>query len=491
VKLSIEADEHARRTLMLRSFFRQFRNNNVPDSYYQYVRGEIELDELKTRHPREYRHADKEAWNARLGQEDRNEVHSRITKALDGATDWILLGGPPCQAYSMVGRSRMKPVEGEDFDKDHRHFLYKEYLRILADHSPTVFVFENVKGLLSSKINGRPIFSEILSDLTNPSKIAQDGSKSKNDPRYTLYSLNGDSSSTSTSMEPAEFVIRSERHGIPQRRHRLIIIGVLNDPEKITCDSTSLALTVQPEVGIENVIEDLPRLRSGVSRPIGGFSEWIETLTEYAKTGTSDHQDAIRAQISKIVNNVKTESKATPLRQGQPFTPYLARPRYRSDWYVSERLGGVTNHSARNHMKGDLARYLFSAAFSELNERSSTLKDFPNSIMPEHKNAKRARKSGHFADRFRVQSKGRAATTITSHISKDGHYYIHYDGTQCRALTVREAARIQTFPDDYHFEGNRTQQYVQVGNAVPPLLAIQIAAEVFNIVRTRMVTRAD
>ena len=87
VKLSIEADEHARRTLMLRSFFRQFRNNNVPDSYYQYVRGEIELDELKTQHPREYRHADKEAWNARLGQEDRNEVLNRITKALDGATD--------------------------------------------------------------------------------------------------------------------------------------------------------------------------------------------------------------------------------------------------------------------------------------------------------------------------------------------------------------------------------------------------------------------
>lgn len=128
-------------------------------------------------------------------------------------------------------------------------------------------------------------------------------------------------------------------------------------------------------------------------------------------------------------------------------------------------------------MATDLERYLFCSAFAAKHNKPAKLYDFPKSLLPDHDNAKGAAKGEKviFADRFRVQMPDRCSTTITSHICKDGHYFIHPDCTQCRSLTVREAARLQTFPDDYYFMGNRTAQYQQVGNAVPPLLAQQIA----------------
>ncbi len=134
------------------------------------------------------------------------------------------------------------------------------------------------------------------------------------------------------------------------------------------------------------------------------------------------------------------------------------------------------------HFVDDLYRYFYAACFAQAKHRSPVLRDFPADLLPDHKNATRALNGNTlFADRFRVQVSNRPATTVTSHISRDGHYYIHPDPTQCRSLTVREAARLQTFPDNYIFCGSRTSQYVQVGNAVPPLLANQIAAIVYDV----------
>jgi DNA (cytosine-5)-methyltransferase 1 len=473
IGLSVEKDPFAHQTLELRAFYRQFGKKNVPSEYYEYLRGKISRDELFKKHPVHASHAKREAWMATLGEEDRNLVKTRINHALHGASDWVLIGGPPCQAYSLAGRSRMMGGYKGEYEKDPRHFLYKEYLHILAEHQPPVFVMENVKGLLSSKVQQKNTFELILSDLQNPSNANGKPGKSLS---YKLFSISRSHPASFWELMPEDFVVHSEDYGIPQARHRIIILGIRSDIYK----SDPVSLDPRSEqVHIEDVIGDLPKLRSGLSKEEDSAEEWQNSIREienakWLKAVKPEFKIAILSNLKKV---------GSKLDRGQSFVPFAPEPEKHYKWYVDENLSGVCNHESRSHIRSDLHRYFFAAVFARENGRSPTLGDFPKELLPNHENVQEALNNSKFNDRFRVQLKGKPSTTVVSHISKDGHYYIHYDPSQCRSLTVREAARLQTFPDNYFFEGNRTQQYHQVGNAVPPLLAHKIAAIVYRVLQ--------
>ena len=479
VRLSIEMDPDAHTTLELRSFFRQFPKGAAPDGYYERLRGTITTEELFARHPAEGALAKAEAWQAELGKVPTKDLHERIRQAVAGSPQWVLCGGPPCQAYSIVGRSR----RGGIADDDKRVYLYREYLRILAEHEPSVFIMENVKGLLSSRVAGSGIFEQILADLHAPG--ASVGHK-RSTAQYRVLSLVQAPRLFDThgnpQFDPQAFVIRSEQYGIPQTRHRVILLGVRED----LWDVGVPILTPAPrEVPVSQVLQGLPKLRSGLSRTTDGPEEWRAALEDVVhagllKTLPNGHYAEVRRAVIDGLDGVRNYRAD----RGGEFVPCQPGIGFRPEWFLDPRIGGVVNHASRPHMASDLHRYLFATAYAKVVGRSPELRDFPIALLPAHRNVTEAGKELYFDDRFRVQVPNRPSTTVTCHIAKDGHYYIHYDPSQCRSLTVREAARIQTFPDNYLFCGTRTAQYRQVGNAVPPLLAQQIAHVVLSILQS-------
>ena len=470
VRLSIEKESAPIQTLWTRAFFHQFRETRVPCSYYEYLSGDIDRDELARRYPGEANEAASRCMQLELGASAGIEatVADSIKRAKSKAKDWVLIGGPPCQAYSNIGRVKNQSLEHYNPDTDIRFELYREYLKIIGTHWPSVFVMENVRGLLSASHRQESIFKRMVTDLSQPARALElDGISTPFAYAYRLYSVVSNASfldGIGAVPSPTEFVVKSEDYGIPQARHRVIILGVRDD---ISAQPEPL-LRETDKVTSNRVLNGLPRVRSGLSRQ-DSTDGWIKSIKNIVNQPWWDEvEESIRHRICSVVENISVpEGGRGHLR----FLDMSSSCEYRPDWFEDRRLSGTLNHNARAHRADDLWRYLFAACFMEHSNQKFRIGDFPPGLRPRHRNIESALTNGTFADRFSVQPKDAPSRTVVSHIRKDGHYYIHYDPTQCRSLTVREAARLQTFPDNYLFEGSRTDQYGQVGDAVPPLLS--------------------
>jgi len=228
---SIEKDSSAHRTLKLRAFYRSF-DNNVPDAYYNFLKGNLGSspeDSLfqDQRFSEHIKQAEREARKLTLG-EDNLEIETAIQDAL-GSDECVLIGGPPCQAYSIAGRARNVSKADYRIEDDHRSRLYKEYLNVIARFQPLIFVMENVKGILSSKLDGANVFESVRSDLQQPCNVTGiSPSKGRRQHQYHVISLVcplGDKEQ----QDPHNFIVKSEDLGVPQQRHRVILLGIRKD----------------------------------------------------------------------------------------------------------------------------------------------------------------------------------------------------------------------------------------------------------------------
>lgn len=456
ILMSVEMETSAHSTLLMRSFFRKIYDleDKIPQAYLDYMSNPSpsQLAILRETFPEQWVEANHEAIQATLVEGDDSLVQEAL-KRLDGHTGpKVIIGGPPCQAYSLVGRSR-RTHDQKGLQADVKQTLYKCYLQFLNAIQPEVFVMENVKGILSAQLHNKGVLGLIRDDIKKAG--------------YTIHSL-----VVANPQKPSDYVVRAEQYGIPQARHRVILLGIRND---LNVNPTQLQL--HPEATVQDALSELPAIRSDFSHRSGGTTpDWADYILRTAQSISKHYpHTAIADKLSSIKrNDLPSRISASHVQTNGAMTSL-------SDWYRG-RLTAVgsnvlANHFTRSHMAKDLDRYLFCSVFAQVQDRPAKLEDFPHELLPDHKNVIDAKnlKTVGFSDRFRVQLYNHPSTTVTSHISKDGHYFIHPDFRQCRSLTVREAARLQTFPDDYYFEGNRTAQYQQVGNAVPPLLANQIA----------------
>ncbi len=374
----VEMNKHACDTLKTRLAYYYLRENNSIESYYKYLKKEISRDELWTLIPDAILES---VINAELSDDNILEFFAQIddlvglseTKRVD-----LVIGGPPCQAYSIMGRS----VSLTGMKDDPRNYLYKLYVKFITRYSPKMFIFENVPGILTAGSG------KILED------IIESFSKSGYKVKYQ--------------------VLNAEDFGVLQNRKRVILIGW---KKEFNFSYPVFKKKYFPNSSVKFILDDLAKL----------------------DINTEDNR-----YISKS-------------------NDYLVKS------FIRDSDAPLTWHVSRYTNKRDRKIYAKAIELWDKSKVRLRYDSLPKNLVT-HKNQK------SFLDRFKVLASNLPSShTMIAHIAKDGHYFIHPDIKQCRSISVREAARIQSFPDDYFFEGSRTAAFTQIGNAVPPLMAYYIA----------------
>lgn len=270
---------------------------------------------------------------------------------------------------------------------------------------------ENVKGMLSSKVDSRLVFEMLMEDLSSL------GTGHGHLYELRTIRVEGGKASLQEPGQPSDFIAHTEEFGVPQRRHRVIIVGIRSDlaggASKASIDVSGTSRTVSDAIG------NLPALRSSLSRGRDGSDAWRDTVVDAAKLLASIHRgkhDApLRTAFSALAKDLK--DGPLPLRTSAALpTSYGTANDDLLRWLERPELRALAQHETRGHMASDLGRYMFAAVFGEKRGYSPKAADFPLALSPDHRNWH----SGVFNDRFRVQLANEASTTVTSHISKDG-----------------------------------------------------------------------
>ncbi|WP_094702499.1 DNA cytosine methyltransferase [Brevibacillus laterosporus] len=377
----VEMDKSACNTLRTRETYYYLKNTNQNSIYLDYLTKKINRDILYEAVPTEILNR---VIQAEINNQTFREITNQIDQLLNGEKVDLILGGPPCQAYSTAGISR----DSNRMQNDPRNYLYRYYIKFLRKYKPKMFIFENVKGILTAK-NGS-IFRNLRTNL-----------------KRTGYSID-------------YRILNARDFGVSQNRERVILIGWKNNLE---INYPEFTKGINP-VTISELFRDLPKLNAGES--INGQKRYIRN-----------------------------------------FTP--------SNNYIREKNWNIlTQHITRPHNENDLLIYHLVAEAWLKEKKQLKYNELPEEIQTHSR-------KDVFLDRYKLVKPESISHTIVAHISKDGHYYIHPDIKQNRSLSVREAARIQSFPDNFFFEDSRTAAFRQIGNAVPPLMAFIIAKKIKDI----------